>query len=321
MTRTLLATTAVLAAVAFAGPTFAAGFEFKDARGDRMLTLEQRPATVVAQSSVAAALWDAGYHVAGVYGEVQPDADGKLSYQAGTLDPAAVKVLGHTYGEFNIEDYGLMSPQLIIDYTFDGQNLWYVPAEQSAQILALAPSLAVAGSYRNTDEAIANFVDLAGRLGADTQSAELAADKGAYEAALAAIRDAASTSGLKVVVMSPAADSLYVANPPYLPELQTMRDAGLDIMDPVKADATVFTQYSWEQASDYSAADVILVDARTFGDDATALANVPTWQSLPAVKAGQVYRWYAAAPYSYKAYAKIYQEIADELKAAKKLGG
>ena len=39
-----------------------------------------------------------------------------------------------------------------------------------------------------------------------------------------------------------------------------------------------------------------------------------------AVKAGQVYPWYAAAPYSYQSYARIYQEIADELTAAKKLG-
>ena len=32
-----------------------------------------------------------------------------------------------------------------------------------------------------------------------------------------------------------------------------------------------------------------------------------------------MYPWYAAAPYSYQAYAGIYQEIADELAAAKDL--
>lgn len=296
----------------------AGGFEYEDARG-QTVSLEAVPTTVVAQSSVAAALWDAGYRVAGVYGELTP-VDGELSYQAGDIDLDEVAVLGHTWGEFDVEDYGLMGPDLLIDYTFDGTSLWYVPAEQAEQIFALAPSLGVPGNYTDTTGAIETFVDLAVRLGADPDSQELADDKAAYEAALDAVADVAAASGLKVVVVSADTDSLYVANPEYLPELATLRGAGLDLIDPKGGDPNVFHQFSWEQASDYAEADVILFDARTYDAVATDLAGIPTWASLPAVQAGQVYPWYAAAPYSYKAYAGIYQEVADELAAARKLG-
>ena len=301
------------ASAAPAGP-----FTYKDARG-KDVSIDKTPTTVVAQSSVAAALADAGYQVAGAYGELKPGADGKLSYQAGTLDTTKIKVIGSTYGEFDTEKYALMNPQLLVDYTFDNKALWYVPTAQADKILALAPSVAVPGNYKNTDEAIQTFVDLAGKLGADPKSPALATAKSDYDAALKEVADAAKTSGLKVVIMSPGTDSLYVANPAFLPEGTTLKSQGLDIMDPVKADNQVFTQYSWEKAPDYKDADVILVDARTYDTNKADLAKIPVWANLPAVKAGQVYPWYAAAPYSYQSYAKVYSELAGQLKSAKKL--
>lgn len=294
------------------------GFEFADARGGTV-TLDAVPSTVVAQSSVAAALWDAGYHVAGVYGELTP-VDGELSYQAGSIDLDDVTVIGSTYGEFDTEAYGLMNPDLLVDYTFDGSSLWYVPAEQSDQVLGLAPSLAVPGTYDDTTSAIETFVELAGALGADTGSQELADEKAAYDKALDDIGAVAADSGLKVVVMSATTDSLYVVDPENLPETKTLTGVGLDLIAPDKHTSDQFQQYSWEQASDYADADVILFDARAYDGLKADLDKIPTWASLPAVQAGQVYPWYAAAPYSYKAYASIYQELADELRGAQDLG-
>lgn len=296
-----------------AGAADAGSFSYTDARGETV-ELDSIPKKVVAQSSVAAALWDAGYKVAGVYGELAVD-----DYQTGNLELDKLQQFGQTWGEFDVEDYGLFAPDLLIDYTFDAKTLWYVPTEQADQILGLAPSIGVNGNYKNTDEAIETFVDLAAKLGADPKSDALAADKKAYDAALADVAEVAASSGLKVVVMSPGADSLYVANPAYLPELMTLRGKGLDLMDPNGGDPNVFHQFSWEQASDYAAADVILVDARTYDSEKEALGKIATWTALPAVAAGQVYPWKAAAPYSYAAYAEIYQEIADNLRAAKKL--
>ncbi|GIF26944.1 iron complex transport system substrate-binding protein [Actinoplanes tereljensis] len=299
------------ASAAASGP-----FEYKDALG-KDIKLDKAPTTVVAQSSVAAALWDAGFQVKGAYGELKPDAAGKLSYQAGSLDLSKVTVIGSTYGEFDTEKYALLNPQLLVDYTFDNKALWYVPAAQSEKILSLAPGLAVPGNYKTTDEAIATFVDLAGKLGADTAAATAA--KTEYDSALKAVGESAKTSGLKVAIMSPGTDSLYVADPVQLPEGNTLKNQGLDVISPTNPKNEVFAQFSWEKAVEFKDADVILVDARTYDAAKADLAKVPTWANLPAVKAGQVYPWYAAAPYSYQSYAKIYTELAGELKSAKKL--
>jgi iron-desferrioxamine transport system substrate-binding protein len=302
-----------------ASATASGPFEYSDALG-KDIKLDRAPTTVVAQSSVAAALWDAGFSVKGAYGELKPDAAGKLSYQAGSLDLSKITVIGSTYGEFDTEKYALMNPQLLIDYTFDKKALWYVPAAQSEKILGLAPGLAVPGNYKTTDEAISTMVDLAGKLGADTSSAALTTAKTDYESALAAIGAVAKTSGLKVAIMSPGTDSLYVADPLQLPEGNTLKNAGLDVVSPPNPKNEVFAQLSWEKATDYKDADVILVDARTYDTSKADLAKIATWANLPAVKAGQVYPWYAAAPYSYQSYTKIYGELAGQLKSAKKLG-
>ncbi|SDT19404.1 ABC transporter substrate-binding protein [Actinoplanes derwentensis] len=307
------ATTDSAASTAPAGP-----FEYTDALG-KAIKLDKAPSVVVAQSSVAAALLDAGFQVKGAYGELKPDAAGKLSYQAGSLDLNKITVVGSTYGEFDTEKYALMNPELLVDYTFDAKTLWYVPAAQSEKILGLAPAAAVPGNYETTDEAIETFVDLAGKLGADTARTDLTTAKADYTTALTAIGEAAKASGLKVAIMSPGTDSLYVADPAYLPEGNTLKKAGLDVVSPENPKKEVFAQLSWEQATQFTDADVILVDARTYDAGKADLAKVATWANLPAVKAGQVYNWYAAAPYSYQSYAKIYAELAAQLKAAKKL--
>jgi len=294
-------------------------FTYTDARGE-VISLDSVPTTVVAQSSVAAALLDDGYQVAGAYGELTP-TDGKLDYQAGDLDLSQLTVIGSTYGEFDIEKLAGLQPQLIVDYSFDGEGLWYVPAEQASQVYAIAPGLAVPGNYPDTTTAIETILDLAGKLGADTSSPAIASAKSDYDAALASVKQTAASSGLKVLFVSGDADSFYVVNPPQLPEATTLTTAGLDVEGAKSGDTSqVFTQLSWEQAGDYADADVILFDARIYDSLKDTLATIPTWTSLPAVAAGQVYPWYAAAPYSYKSYAGIFQQIADELSTARDVG-
>ncbi|MBD8505094.1 hypothetical protein HT102_01140 [Hoyosella sp. G463] len=79
-------------------------FTYTVARGIT-ITLDRYPGTVVAQSSVAAALWDNNYKGAGIYADL-PDP---LDYQTGNIDPSTMTVLGTTWGEFNIEKYAALS--------------------------------------------------------------------------------------------------------------------------------------------------------------------------------------------------------------------
>jgi iron complex transport system substrate-binding protein len=289
-------------------------FEYDDARG-RKVTLDEVPSTVVAQSSVAAGLWDAGYEVDGIYGEVDQE-DPAVAYQMGNVDLDDLDVIGRRWGEFDVDQYAAMKPDLIVDYTFDNERLWYVPREQARQVEELAPSVAVNGEPRTIDTAIQVFVDLAERLGADTRcNEELNADRKDYEEALAAVAE--SEKDLEVLVASASESSLWVVNPDFLPETGTLRRAGVDLMDPKGGEPAMFHEYRWPRAVDYADADVILMDARTPSGVVERMKGIDAWTELPAVKAGQVYKWYAAAPYSYKEYAEIFAELAENLRRSR----
>ena len=286
------------------------GFEYTDARGKK-IALDEVPTTVVAQTTTAAALWDAGYKVDAVYGETfKTSAPG--DYQLGNVDTSEVELLGNTFGEFDVDQYAKLQPDLLVDYSFDGSTLWYVPSKQSAQIESLAPTLGFNGNPKKVEEAIELWVDLAAKLGVDTDcSKALTEDKDAYDTALADVTT--NEKNLKVLLASATDTNFYVANPQSFPEAGTLKDAGVDIMAPKSGKPEIFHELSWERAADYADADVILFDERTPPEVLAKMKTIDTWANLPAVKAGQVYPWYAAAPYSYKVYTGIFDELADNL--------
>ncbi|MCR1781244.1 ABC transporter substrate-binding protein [Nocardioides carbamazepini] len=297
-----------------AAPT--GGFEYVDTRGTEV-SLDEVPTTVVAQNSIAASLWDAGYKVDGIYGELGDDP--ASAYQRGNVDLAELTTLGKTWGEFDVDAFAAMEPDLLLDFSFSGE-LWYVPSKLEKQINDLAPILGLNGQPKDIDEAIELFVDLAGKLGADTTcNEELLDAKEDYQEALAAVT--ANEKDLKVLVASGSETSLWVVNPDELPETGTLKSAGVDLISAEGAsNGKVFTELSWEQAPGFADADVILMDIRNTDAVKEKMKGIDTWANLPAVKAGQVYEWYAGAPYSYQAYAEIFDELADQLEDAKPLG-
>jgi len=214
-------------------------FDYTDGRGEKV-ALDTIPTTVVAQSSVAAALWDAGYHVDGIYGEV-PDKPLETDRQLGSLDTKDMKVIGKTYGQFDTDAYAQLQPDLLVDYTFDGKGLWYIPGKQSKQVLKLAPSIGVSGTPKSIDEAIAGFVDLAGKLGADTTCNEAVVQgKENYQKALDEIGAAVKDKPLDVLVTSVTPEDFYPVNPGTLPETRTLADAGVTFMEPAKKPSDIF---------------------------------------------------------------------------------
>jgi len=296
-----------------AAPT--GGFEYDDGRG-RKVTLDEVPTTVVAQNSIAAALWDAGYHVDGIFGELGDDP--ASTYQRGDVDLDEMTTLGRTWGEFDVDAFAAMQPDLLLDFTFDGE-LWYVPGKLEKQIEGIAPVLGINGQPKTIDEAIEMFVDLATRLGADPDCDQGVQDaKADYDEALAEISE--QEKDLQVLVASGSDSSFWVVNPAALPETGTLEAAGVDLITPEGVgDGEVFKELSWEQAADFADADVILMDVRNTEAVKQKMEGIDTWTNLPAVKAGQVYEWYAGAPYSYKAYADIFAGLAEHLAEARPL--
>jgi iron complex transport system substrate-binding protein len=293
------------------GPT-SDGFHYTDGRGQR-IDLDRAPKVVVAQSSSAAALWDAGFTVAGVYGELQK-VDGKLDYQAGNLQLDDMVVIGQTYGEFAIERYATLNPELLVDATMDGKTLWYIPQDAASTVLPMAPSIGMKMLGLDTPALIAEYVDLATRLGAPADSARAAADKTAFEQAVSAVRAKADGAKLRVLAVSLTTDNFYVADPRDHPDLRHLAALGVDLVVPDEPAGAFFHEYSWERAGDFPA-DVIIYDVRGGDPIPDQVAKIGTWKALAAVGAGQVHPWKPAAPYSYRAYAPLYQDIAGWLGA------
>jgi iron complex transport system substrate-binding protein len=265
---------------------------------------------VVAQSSAAAALLDAGYQVKAAYGELTPK-NGKLDYQAGQLDLSKLTVIGRTYGQFDVEKYAGVDPDLLIDMCYDNKTLWYVPKNDVEQVEQVAPTLGIRATGLDLPGMIDQFMRLSKDLGGDTEGAAVSRAKATYDDALAAVRSAAKTNPRpRVVVMSSSTTNVYIADPEQSPDIGYLRELGVTVPE-IKAPAgMVFVTASWERAADRPA-DVILYDARVPRPTNAA------WSRLPAVRAGQVYPWYAAAPYSYRSYGSVYAALAPKLRDAR----
>ncbi|MEN3613651.1 ABC transporter substrate-binding protein [Plantactinospora sp. ZYX-F-223] len=295
-------------------------FRYTDGRG-RTVELASRPTRVVAQSSAAAALWDAGFRVTGAYGELST-TDGKLNYQAGNIELDKLDVIGRTWGEFNLERYAALRPELLVDLSFDDKTLWYVPQASVDEVDALAPSIGMKMPGLDLPQIIDGFMRLAAQLGADPEAGPVRAARADFEAAVAEVKAAiAAKPGLRVLAVSRDAEKFYIADPKAHPDLKHLAALGMTFVLPSAqlGPGEYFQEISWEQIGSFPA-DVVIYDGREVTSVAGKAEKIPTWTNLPAVRAGQVYPWKPAAPYSYLASAPIYRDVAGWLGKAKPLG-
>lgn len=280
-------------------------WSFTDDRGITV-TLEEQPEAVVAQTTAAAALWDYGVRPVGIFGPSRV-ADGSPDFQAGNIDLDAVEVLGD-YGEMDLEMLVALQPDVYVDLALYGGQLWYL-GETEEQVTEIVPTLGISMEQVSILDSIKRFEELSGALGADLNAPEVVEAKAAFAEAETELKAAiAEKPGLKVLVTSPGVDQLYVASYKWMIDLRYFHDLGLDIVDHGIDD--FFELLSWEQANKYPA-DLILVDARGGAEAMEGVVDIETWANLPAVQAGQVGAWYAAAPYSHARLTPIMLELAE----------
>lgn len=290
---------------------------FTDDRGVT-LTSSAVPSRIVAQTSAAAALYDFGVPVVGIYGPSTND-DGTPSFEAGNLDIDAIEVLGD-YGtdslEIDIEKFVALNPDLVVDMLVYEDTFWYLSGDARSRVEALkVPIAGISMEKVSLLTMIQRFEQLAGAVGADLTAPAVAEAKTAHAEAEAALRAAiASKPGLSLLSISPTLDSVYVCSPRYMPDLHYFADLGLDVVDHKTDD--FFELLSWEEINRYPA-DIILLDARKGIPTADDLStSVPIWNTLPAVKAGQLGNWYAGAPSSYSRLVPIMDELTALLQSA-----
>lgn len=298
-----------------------AGWSFRDDRGTTAKAGE-RPRRIVGYIGAAAALQDFGVACTGVFGPTKLK-NGEPDVQAADVGVDKVTILGNTWGEFSVEKYAKLRPELLVSTMNVSPTLWYVPEESAKKITSLAPTVGILTGRTSLTKAIGRFADLAESLGADLGAEKVTAAKKRFEAASESLRKAAKAAkargGLKVMAVSAQADLLYVGDPADFTDLRHYADLGIEFVTPAKtAKGGFFQELGWENADTYEA-DLILVDRRTGNlQPAELKKSKPTWAKLPAVQADQVISWHNEAQFSHAGYAPLIEQLAAAVDKSKK---
>lgn len=293
-------------------------WSFKDDRGETARA-DSVPQSIVAFTGTAAALHDYGISCTGVFGPTKTK-DGEPDVQAGDLDIDAVEILGNAWGEFDVEKYAALRPDLLVSCMFLEDTLWYVPEESKDKILELAPSVGLLVAQTSLTGPLVRHAKLAESLGADMGAKKVTAAKTRFDKAEKRLREAAeSNPGIKVLAGSGSPDLFYVSTPEPSADLRYFKELGVDIVVPEKTSADgFFEELSWENADKYHA-DLILLDNRSSALQPEALKSKPTWRTLPAVEAGQVVPRVTEPIYSYDKCAPILEDLAAAIEQAEKV--
>ncbi|MEV5983540.1 ABC transporter substrate-binding protein [Streptomyces sp. NPDC052051] len=298
-------------------------WSFKDDRG-QTAKADRTPSNIVAFVGVAAALHDYGVEVKGVFGPTKTKS-GKADVQAGDLDIDTLTLLGNEWGQFDIEKYASLAPDLLVTTMFDDAGtLWYVPDESKKKILAVgAPSVGISVYDRQLTEPLQRMLELAKGLGADPASAKITQAKKRFEDAAARLRAAVKANpGVRVLVGSASQEVFYVSGSNLSIDLEYFKALGVHIVEPsasaLKASGGWYESLSWENVDKYPA-DVIMMDNRTSAVQPADITEA-TWKKLPAVKAGQVVSRTTEPILSYDKCAPLLEDLAKAIENAKKVG-
>nr|WP_255671967.1 ABC transporter substrate-binding protein [Glycomyces amatae] len=231
-----------------------------------------------------------------------------------------LEILGNAWGEFDVEAYAAIGPDLIVSHYYEGFDLWFVPEERLEEVQSLAPGIGIEVSLPTLDQIIDRHAQLAEALGGDMDSDANVAGVERFGAAAGAVAAAVADRPLKAMAVGAWPDGLYIANPPTFTLLAKCVELGVDLVVPENPDQNDYWELlSWENVDKYEA-DVIFVDQRTGNlQPEELLAEYPTWAALPAVEAGQVYTWNAEPVYSHVGGAVELEALAGSLAEAQPL--
>ncbi|MEU3287535.1 ABC transporter substrate-binding protein [Streptomyces longwoodensis] len=294
---------------------------FKDDRGTTV-KLGKAPSAIVAFTSVAAALYDYGIQVKGVFGPTRTSA-GKADVQAGDMDISKVEILGNVWDEFNVEKYAALRPDVLISTMFDATGtLWYVPEASKDKIAKLAPSVGVSVYDRQLTAPLQRMWELAESLGADLTAAKATDAKKRFEEAATRLRAAAKAKPeIKVMAGSASQELFYVSGTDLSIDLEYFKALGVNFVEPPesakKQGGGWYESLSWENVDKYPA-DIIMMDDRTSAIQPADITEA-TWKQLPAVKAGQVIARSPEPILSYDKCVPLLTALAEALEKAKKV--
>jgi iron complex transport system substrate-binding protein len=296
-------------------------WRFTDDRGVTV-SLKTRPKRIVAYDVAARALMDIGVKPVGILASFPAAKDVMLQ----GLDLSGVKVIAAW--QINLEALAALRPDLIVtvyEPPFNAAALGFADKATQAKAQHIAPIVAI-DSLRNVTTVIDRFEKLGKALGIDLKSPGVIAAHKHFAAASARLRAAtAAKPRLKAVALGGVKGVGYsIARPGLNPTLRLFEKLGLHLVKPTSKPANINTDYvlhyfehiSFELADKYPA-DLILLARSPALMSRKELDAIPTWQQLPAVKAGQVVSWRLLDPFSYKLLSADLDALAKAVKHAR----
>jgi iron complex transport system substrate-binding protein len=290
-------------------------WSFIDGSG-KTVTLDDRPARIIAHAYAAAALMEFGITPIAVY------ADGPIAADVGLqgVDFSGIEILGEEWGKIDVERAAALQPDLIVaDYwpvekAYSGMESGV--EEKSKKIAELAPVVGPAQGDSIVD-LIEGYEALAVSLGADVDSGPAAVAKAAFESARTAFEEAvAAKPGLTALAISPYDADYYVAVPKYAPELLDFQSWGLDVIDPKKPDPDFpyWQTLSFENADAYQP-DLLLFDDRNYPGNLETLEQQPIAESIRAYAADAYTTWPAYWLHTYGDFAEQLERLTEVIRA------
>jgi iron complex transport system substrate-binding protein len=253
---------------------------------DQTIDLDQAPTRIAAYGDQAAALIGFGIRPIAIFHYMDPAQDSAFD----DIDLDGIEVVGTSYGEINLEQLAVLQPDLVLT-TFYGEDTpdtmyGFKDKTQIEKIREIAPITGVMMTGSALD-VIQKNEEIVGTLGVDVESGQVAEDRAAFEAASAALTEAAA-GGLTVLPIYAEDANLYIAKAPDDPALKYYADLGLQFV-PVTGEDYYWEILSWENADKYSP-DIVLYSQR---DSYTPeqLQEQPVFAALPAMAAGQLHPW------------------------------
>jgi iron complex transport system substrate-binding protein len=293
-----------------------AGWTFTDDAGVT-ISLPEAPQRVVAYVNLAAALDDFGAKPYGYFGQpLRPD--GTRETIAGDMDLEGMASVGPDYGAFDIEKLVAEDIDLIVNDMWETPpTFWGLEEGAVEQINTVAPIVNLWFVGQPVTDTIERVGELAVALGADPDDPQVVADREAFLAAEAELKEAiAANPGLKVAFASGTPDdAFYIGNPNMNADLMYYASLGLDIVAP-EAQDSFFEELSWEEVGKYPV-DLLIMDDRQWSSTPEELAaQVPTFAALPAVKAGAYGPWASEWVPSYPGMTPVLKNLAELIRNA-----
>ena len=291
----------------------AAEWTFVDDRG-RAVRLRTRPTRIVAYTTAAAALHDWGVTPVGVFGD-DPRDDPTLA----NLPWNQVTIVGSVYGQIETQTLRSLKAELIVSRWYpppdDTPVFGFTDLKQQQSIAAQVPIVGMNGHVIASTQII-HFGDLARALGVNTASPRISQARSAFATAAANLtRTARRKSNLRIIAMSAAQNTMYVAK--LNGDLAFYAQRGVPLVS-AKSSDPYWDTLPWKDAGKYRA-DGILYDSRS---DVLPLADVkgiPEFRLLPAVRANQIGAWEADPPPSYQQYTKAMNDLAKTIAGWRKV--